>query len=141
MAGDSTATTSQQRRMNDTRRAQEDAPVPTDLLESWKEIAVYLKRGVRTVRRWEKEDGLPVHRHAHKKLGTVYAYRSELDAWRRSRRGGMPAGRASGSESDLSPSRLMIAVLPFENLSGDSAQAYLADGLTEEMLSRRLSAH
>src|SRR5947209_9124290 len=50
-------------------------------LDSWKEIAVYLGRDVRTVQRWEKKEGLPVHRHIHEKLGTVYAYRSEIDVW------------------------------------------------------------
>jgi len=49
-------------------------------LGSWKEIAAYLKRDERTVRRWEKE-GLPVHRHMHKKQASVYAFRPELDAW------------------------------------------------------------
>jgi len=61
---------------------------PTDIradrLDSWKEIAVYLNRDVRTVQRWEKKEALPVHRHQHEKLGTVYAYKSELDAWWRS---------------------------------------------------------
>src|SRR5260370_23011463 len=51
-------------------------------LESWKEIAVYLGRDVTTVRRWEKREGLPVHRLHHSKLGSVYAYTKELDAWR-----------------------------------------------------------
>jgi TolB-like protein/Flp pilus assembly protein TadD len=50
-------------------------------LESWKEIAAYLRRSVRTVHRWEREEGLPVHRHLHKKLGTVYAFKSEVDTW------------------------------------------------------------
>jgi len=50
-------------------------------LESWKEIAAYLKRGVRTVKRWENSEGLPVHRHMHKSRSSVYAYPSELDAW------------------------------------------------------------
>ena len=50
-------------------------------LDSWKEIAVYLKRDVRTVQRWEKQEGLPVHRHLHRKQGTVYAYQPEIDAW------------------------------------------------------------
>ena len=50
-------------------------------LDSWKEIAVYLNRDVSTVQRWEKKEGLPVHRHMHDKLGTVYAYPSEIDAW------------------------------------------------------------
>src|SRR6185369_810982 len=54
-----------------------------DRLDSWKQIAAYLKRGVRTVRRWENEEGLPVHRHVHRVLGSVYAYRSEVDAWQR----------------------------------------------------------
>jgi len=35
-------------------------------LDSWKEIAAYLKRDVRTVRRWEHAEGLPVHRHSHR---------------------------------------------------------------------------
>ncbi len=50
-------------------------------LESWKDIAAYLGRDVRTVQRWEKKEGLPVHRHLHEKQGSVYAYKSELDAW------------------------------------------------------------
>jgi Tol biopolymer transport system component len=52
-----------------------------DRLESWKEIAAYLKRDIRTVQRWEKREGLPVHRHLHEKLGTVYAFPVELDQW------------------------------------------------------------
>jgi hypothetical protein len=54
-------------------------------LESWKEIAAYLGRDITTVRRWEKREGLPVHRLLHSKLGSVYAYSTELDAWRRKR--------------------------------------------------------
>jgi len=49
-------------------------------LDSWKEIAAYLKRDERTVRRWEAE-GMPVHRKVHKKQASVYAYRAEIDAW------------------------------------------------------------
>src|SRR5437867_13263578 len=49
-------------------------------LDSWKEIATHLKRDESTVRRWEKE-GLPIHRHAHKRKASVYAYASEVDAW------------------------------------------------------------
>ena len=50
-------------------------------LESWKEIAAHFGRRVRTVQRWEKEEGLPVHRHAHKSRGSVFALPEELDAW------------------------------------------------------------
>lgn len=54
-------------------------------LDSWKEIAGYLQREVRTVQRWEKEAGLPVRRLLHEKRGTVYAFTEELDAWAASR--------------------------------------------------------
>jgi Tol biopolymer transport system component len=50
-------------------------------LDSWKKIAAYLKRDVSTVQRWERREAMPVHRHLHEKLGSVYAFRSELDAW------------------------------------------------------------
>jgi serine/threonine-protein kinase len=52
-----------------------------DRLDSWKAIAAYLGRDVTTVQRWEKRERLPVHRHQHDKLGSVYAFKSELDAW------------------------------------------------------------
>ena len=51
-------------------------------LEGWKEIAAYLQRDVSTVRRWEKEEGLPVHRHEHQTRSSVYAYPADIDAWR-----------------------------------------------------------
>jgi Tol biopolymer transport system component len=57
-------------------------PDPDDRLDSWKEIAAYLRREVTTVQRWEKQEGLPVHRLHHQKLGSVYASKRELDAWR-----------------------------------------------------------
>ena len=51
-------------------------------LESWKEIAAYLNRDARTVRRWEQSEGLPVHRLRHLSRSSVYAYPSEhLAAW------------------------------------------------------------
>jgi len=52
----------------------------SERLDSWKEIAAYLKRDESTARRWEKE-GLPIHRHAHKKKATICAYTSEIDVW------------------------------------------------------------
>jgi len=56
-----------------------------DRLDSWKEIAAYLNRDVTTVQRWEKREGMPVHRHLHDRMGSVYASRAELDAWTQSR--------------------------------------------------------
>ena len=54
---------------------------PQERLDSWKEIAAYLKRGTRTVQRWEREQGLPVHRLGGRKQGSVFAYKPELDGW------------------------------------------------------------
>jgi TolB-like protein/Tfp pilus assembly protein PilF len=59
---------------------------PQEQLDSWKEIAGYLSRDVKTVQRWEKQEAMPVHRHVHGKMGSVYAFSSELDAWLQSRK-------------------------------------------------------
>src|SRR6266849_10221788 len=56
-----------------------------DRLDSWKEIAVYLDREVRTAQRWEKREGLPVHRHFHAKASPLCAFKHEIDAWLHSR--------------------------------------------------------
>jgi uncharacterized membrane protein len=61
-------------------------PAVEGRLDSWKEIAAYLKREVRTVQRWEKSAGLPVHRLLVERQSTVYAYKTELDAWYLDRR-------------------------------------------------------
>lgn len=115
------------RKANLSQHGEATEPAALDRLDSWKEIAAHLKRDIRTLHRWETEEGLPVYRHIHKKRGTVYAYRSELDAWRKSR-GPRPAS---------SPARrVMLAVLPFTNLSGHPEQDYFSDGLTEEMLAQ-----
>lgn len=54
-------------------------------LDSWKSIAGYLNRTVRTAQRWQKYEDLPVHFHFHKKAKTVYALQTEVDAWRAGR--------------------------------------------------------
>ena len=59
---------------------------PDGRLDSWKEISAYFKRSVRTVRRWEAQEGLPVHRLGHQEGRSVYAYKMELDAWWESRK-------------------------------------------------------
>jgi hypothetical protein len=58
---------------------------PQKTLESWKQIAAYLDRSERTVRRWEASEGLPVHRREHEKQDTVFAFRHEIEAWSRLR--------------------------------------------------------
>ncbi len=58
-----------------------------DILSTWKEIAAYLKIGVRTCIRWEKESGLPVHRQEGAPRSRIFAYTRELDEWFKSRLG------------------------------------------------------
>src|ERR1039458_4592965 len=95
-------------------------PAAEGRLDSWKEVAAYLKRGARTAQRWEREKGLPVHRLRPDKPGSVFAFRSELDAW-----------WSSPAVLELSPS---IAVLPFADMSPKKDQAYFCDGLAEEII-------
>ncbi len=72
--------------------------VPRRRLELWKEIASYLNRSEKTVRRWEESEGLPVHRLLHEKRSTVYAYSDELDAWWKSRKSQAAANVDSSDE-------------------------------------------
>src|SRR5207244_2911276 len=77
------------------------AHLPGDRLDSWKSIAGYLRRDVRTVQRWERTDRLPIHRHPSK-IGGVYAYKGDLDAW----------WRRAKSEADAAPrSRWAAAIV------------------------------
>ena len=106
-------------------------PTAPERLDSWKEIATYLNRGARTVQRWEREAGLPIHRLQHEKLGSVYAYRKELDAWWKS--------RGAQLESDSAPETTegrSVAVLPFADLSQERDQQYFCEGLSEEIITR-----
>lgn len=101
----------------------------SDRIDSWKGIAEYLHRGARTVQRWEREEGLPVHRLQHEKLGSIYAYAAELDAWwegRRARLENEPAPADSHAPS--------IAVLPFADLSREQDQQYFCEGVAEEII-------
>jgi len=51
------------------------------ILSGWKQIANYMKQGVRTVQRWELTFGLPVHRPKAGTRGAVIAFAEELDEW------------------------------------------------------------
>ena len=159
---------------------------PEKRLDSWKEIAAYLNRDVTTVQRWEKREGMPVHRHVHDKRGSVYALPEELDSWIQSRRSpvdesemqpeietpqpapivsdAVPARRTRlwlalaavlcicvaaaawltfrhRATVTVEPKIHSLAVLPLRNLSGDPAQEYLADGITEALIGRLANIH
>ena len=80
---------------------------PADRLDSWKEIAAYLSRDVTTVQRWEKREGMPVHRHLHNRMGSVYAFPAELDVWARGRN-----LRAAQEDTNEAPSTHPPALIP-----------------------------
>lgn len=114
---------------------------PAERLDSWKEIASYLRRDVRTVQRWEKKEGLPVHRHQHDKLGSVYAYPAELTSWFTTRQQAAPPDSQSTEQQarfgEKTPGdKIKLAVLPFGNLSGSQEDNYFSEGLTEEMITQ-----
>jgi Tol biopolymer transport system component len=87
-----------------------------DRLDSWKEIAAYLKRDVTTVQRWEKREGMPVYRHVHDRMGSVYASRADLDEWMRGRNAGIGQG-GTGENGDSSLATNPPAVLPRSAIS------------------------
>jgi serine/threonine-protein kinase len=89
--------------------------------DSWKDIAAYLGRDVRTVQRWEGERRLPVHRLPGGDKPRVYALTSELDAWLRT----TPAEEREPAS---------IAVLPFAILSEEKESEYFGDGLADDIL-------
>jgi TolB-like protein/Tfp pilus assembly protein PilF len=130
-------------------------------LDSWKEIAAYLGREVRTVQLWEKGEGLPIHRHQHSRQGSVYAFKPELDAWRAARKPVAPeeplpnrrkrrtvALWAASALAVLAVASFVIwrthrasgetissvVVLPFADFSPHQDLEYFGDGLTEEII-------
>jgi TolB-like protein/Flp pilus assembly protein TadD len=103
-----------------------------DRLDSWKEIAAYLKRDVTTVQRWEKREGMPVHRQLHDRMASVYAFTSELDAWVQSRRPRLEeeekefrAEAPADERIDIPPTRISRA-RPWLVLSGVGVLALIA---------------
>jgi len=96
---------------------------PGRRLDSWKEIASFFARDERTVRRWEKEQALPVHRIPGGAKGRVFAYKSELSEWlvasqavnaeihTRAHQGQSPKGRLIKTRSHLLSKAKLAGVL------------------------------
>jgi TolB-like protein/Tfp pilus assembly protein PilF len=112
-------------------QASAEAACSADVLDSWKGIAHYLNKDIRTLQRWESTRKLPVRRIPGGDRPSVYALKSELDAWRRGLDIHVVAGEDHSATSHSEPT---IAVLPFLDLAGDKENEYLADGLADEII-------
>jgi len=82
--------------------------VHSDLLNSWKEIADYLGRGVRTAQRWEVELHLPVRRPHLRPRSSVTALKSDLDQW--VRKSGQSAKGAKVTLADVRKTTSILKV-------------------------------
>lgn len=92
----------------------------TERLIGWKRIARHVGCSERTARRWEAEEGLPVHRQVHEARSTVYAHPAELDDWIRSR----APGAIAGDGDTRKPGRLSPTIWPW--IAGVAIVALLA---------------
>lgn len=104
------------------------------LLTSWKEIAGYLGRSVRTIQRWEREFGLPVHRPHHKQSRVVIADKAEIDAWVLQRK------HEISPEDSLAPVPLDSDVEILQEMGRRSPSSIVLAALTE-FVEQNLSCH
>lgn len=121
-------------------RTDHEMPSTADRLDSWKEIAAYVGKGIRTVQRWERTEQFPIRRLGQDRVGPVFAYRSEIDAWWKERSSRLP------SEVDGEPEPLAL-VQPMEprpnpprdrmRLAGAIVASLLALGLGTAVLAPR----
>jgi TolB-like protein/tetratricopeptide (TPR) repeat protein len=93
-----------------------------NILESWKEIASYLNRNVRTCQMWEQGHGLPIHRLDGSPKAHVFAYKDELDAWLERVLNGRETGEALQTGRKR---RKQIPFLPHWNKSQTAAFSVL----------------
>lgn len=109
-----------------------------NVLTSWKEIAQYLGKGVRTVQRWEQDFGLPVRRANSTSRHAVLAVPKEIDEWVRCQAQGYdgisesPAQRLRRDmeriRKENAELRLQLDVLQFRPRSGPADGAVFTDG-------------
>jgi phage terminase Nu1 subunit (DNA packaging protein) len=83
------------------------------IVNSWKENATYMDRGVRTVQRWEN-NGLPIRRLGTGKRAPVFAFAVEIDQWlRKHPSAASPEYKAPQSDTRklLAESQLLVSSL------------------------------
>jgi hypothetical protein len=91
---------------SEVKKAEHSPPAKDETrLDGWEEIASFLGRGVRTVRRWEKDAALPVRRLFKERRSRVHAYRNELALWvkKREEESSLPVYLTSESQPDGDP--------------------------------------
>jgi len=104
-----------------------------DKLNSWKEIAAYLKCDESTARRWERRNNLPIHRVG--KGGSVYAYAHEIEGWLRSQ--SVPAVDEQQSTGPSGPAA-KVGVAREDSSSENSAATTIPFPCTAVMQPHRL---
>jgi tetratricopeptide (TPR) repeat protein len=92
-------------------------------LDSWKEIAAFFGRDERTVNRWEKELGLPVHRLPGTK-GRVYAFAEELAAWLASSKNADSASTALDIAAEKAPGVSGLTLIARESNRGNQVEGH-----------------
>ena len=90
-------------------------------LTSWKQIAGYLGKGVRTAQRWERDMSLPVRRPEGRAKGIVYALPDEIDVWLQ-----QPAhdGTKTASELRRLRSELSCALAEIQRLNSENQRLH-----------------
>ncbi len=109
----------------------------SEVLSSWKDVAAYLGKSVRTVQRWEAELALPIHRPHERQQRIILAYPDELKKWVGLRQGNGP-GKANQVRLENNKSRLMAQVKRLHSLS-EALQQRTAASLDRAQRTRTLA--
>jgi tetratricopeptide (TPR) repeat protein len=100
----------------------QEVKAPNRRLDSWKEIAAFFGRDERTVKRWEKERALPIHRLPGGSRARVFAFTAELERWMHSVEVS-PADESSVTDAVADPASNAIADKPDSVEQLDASQA------------------
>ena len=112
----------------------------SEVLSSWKDVALYLGKSVRTVQRWEVELGLPIHRPNRRQQRIILAYPEELKAWVGAQHLALSgaADPASHVRLEKNKSRLLAQMQKLRNLS-ETLQRRMTTGLDRAQRTRTLA--